>query len=205
MSLPFGLGSVKWEGISCPHSAGAISIPITLTLSANIPASLAHTTMSATAVSSNGDNLVCLDTSTGPAKQSLALASGSCSGSGIPDVSAQRCYFGSHKILGVGESIQVTLDDFDTSSNKGVFHLSGSGVTGFTCSTHQFTKSGQSISADLSDCLPSKVVVESIEYCSDQDAIQVAVNDENIPWGMGKLTVSLGHVACSTQESAIQV
>jgi len=134
-----------------------------------------------------------------------AVASSSCSGSGIPDVSASRCYSGSKKILGVGESVQVTLDSFDTSSNKGVFHLSGSGVTGFTCSSRQFTKDGQSISADLSDCLPKKVVVESIDYCSDQDAIQVSVNDENIPWGLGKLTVSLGHVACSTEESAIQV
>merc|ERR1711939_175249 len=122
-------------------------------------------------------------------------------GSANPDTSAQRCYFGSKTVFGEGESVSITLTDFDEGSSTGHFHLSGSGVSGFSCSSHEFKKSGQSISTDLSDCLPNNVVIESLTYCSDQDQLEVKVNDKNIPFGLGKLTVYASHVACSAEEA----
>jgi len=124
----------------------------------------------------------------------MATVSAACTGSGVPDVSAQRCYLGSKTIFGVGETVEITLEDF--ADPTGHFHLSGSGVSGFTCGSHLLTKSGQTISTDLSDCLPNNVVVESIKYCSDQDTLEVKVNDKNIPWGAGRLTVEAKNVAC---------
>lgn len=126
------------------------------------------------------------------------VAAASCSGSGSPD-SFPRCYSGSKSIFGQGETVAVTITDFDEATSTGHFRLSGSGVSGFTCSSHEFTKNGQTISADLSDCLPNNVVIESLTYCSDQDTLQVSVNDKNIPWGLGKVSVGLGSVACSTE------
>merc|ERR1712054_496061 len=55
--------------------------------------------------------------------------------------------------------------------------LTGSGIETLTCGAHEFTKSGQSITTDLSDCLPSKVVLKSVEYCSDEDEFYVTVKD----------------------------
>lgn len=124
----------------------------------------------------------------------MQATSSSCSGSGSPDVSQPRCYLGS-KIFGVGETVAVTIDDFNVQT--GHLHLSGSGATGFTCSSHEFKKSGQDVSTDLSDCLPNGVVVEGVKYCSDQDTIEVMVNDKNIPFNLGKLTVEAKHVDCN--------
>lgn len=91
------------------------------------------------------------------------------------------------KILGFGETVEVTMEDFTVDS--GHFHLSGSGASGFTCASHKFNKDGQTIKTDLSDCLPNNVIVEGIQYCSDQDTLEVKVNDKNIPFGLGRLTV----------------
>merc|ERR1712050_304453 len=133
-----------------------------------------------------------------------AVALSGCSGSGVPDVSDPRCYKGTQSVLGLGETLEITLEDFDTSSNSGHMHLQGSGATGFSCSRHSFSKSGQAITTDLSDCLPHKVEVTGVEYCSDSDEIQVSVNDKNIPWGMVKLTVTAENVACSALASSQQ-
>merc|ERR1711862_484674 len=110
---------------------------------------------------------------------------------------------GSKTIFGEGESIALTMTDFDASASTGHFFLSGDGVTGFTCSSHEFSKSGQDIDVDLSDCLPHNVVLTSAKYCSDQDTVQVSVNDKNIPFGLGKVTVPLHNVACGS--AAVQV
>merc|ERR1712241_1044772 len=98
------------------------------------------------------------------ALQSDAVALSGCSGSGVPDVSAPRCYKGAKSVLGLGETIEITLEDFDTSSNSGHMHLQGNGATGFSCSRHSFSKSGQAITTDLSNCLPHKVEVTGVEY-----------------------------------------
>jgi len=129
----------------------------------------------------------------------------SCSGTSVPET-VPHCFSGSKTVFGEGESVSVTISDFDASASTGHFHLSGSGVSGFTCDSHEFTKDGQSISTDLSDCLPHNVEITSLTYCSDQDTLEVAVNDKNIPWGLGKLTVALGTVACSVEaDAAVQV
>merc|ERR1712130_407024 len=78
----------------------------------------------------------------------------SCSGSSDP-AGAGVCYQG---IAGVGplkETVKVNLERY--ASGTGTMSLSASGITGFTCADHKFTKSGQLIKADLSDCLPAGV------------------------------------------------
>jgi len=59
--------------------------------------------------------------------------------------------------------------------------LSGSGIESFTCKDHSFTKSGQEISVDVSDCVPHAITVSDVKYCSDSDQIKVTVKDKTVP------------------------
>lgn len=93
----------------------------------------------------------------------------------------------------------MTLRDF--AAGAGHFDVSGSGIEGFTCSNHAMTKAGQSITSDLSDCVPSLADVSSIKYCSDSDTVAVTVKVKAIPI---PISATLNKVDCgSTQESAM--
>merc|ERR1719453_2669748 len=49
-NLPLGVGSISWDGLTCPQAAGDMSIGFKVQLSATIPASLAKATIAMTAV-----------------------------------------------------------------------------------------------------------------------------------------------------------
>jgi len=70
IKLPLGLGEIDMKGFSCPISAGNVELDLDLTLSANIPASMAKTDISLTAAASNGDKALCVDIKTSPASAS---------------------------------------------------------------------------------------------------------------------------------------
>merc|ERR1712139_44986 len=59
--------------------------------------------------------------------------------------------------------------------------LEGSGIESITCKGKAFTKSGQEISPDISDCLPKVIAVQKVEYCSDSDTVSVTVKDSKVP------------------------
>lgn len=99
-----------------------------------------------------------------------------CSGAKDPVVTAPTCYQGDKKIPIVGqENIMVKLESF--ASGKGVMDLTGSGLLGINCQKKTFSKSGQDITVDLSDCIEKEVTIGEIQYCSDQDSIAVSVKD----------------------------
>merc|ERR1712066_1062221 len=45
ISFPLGLGSVQWDGLSCPVAAGTVDVGVDIQLSSAIPASLAKATV----------------------------------------------------------------------------------------------------------------------------------------------------------------
>lgn len=100
-----------------------------------------------------------------------------CSGSGDPVAGA--CYEGEAGALGLKETVKVDLDKY--AAGAGTMKLSGSGASSFTCADHAFTKSGQDIKGDFSDCLPSGVTLETVKYCSDDDTLTVTVKDKTVP------------------------
>jgi len=131
----------------------------------------------------------------------VVSASAGCSGSGDPVVSEPVCYTGSAGALGLTEKVDVTLRDF----NAGAGHIDvlGGGIEGFTCSNHAMTKAGQSITTDLSDCVPSAIAVSEIKYCSDSDTVAVKVKVKALPFS---ISATLNKVECgSTQESAMDI
>jgi hypothetical protein len=67
--------------------------------------------------------------------------------------------------------VSVKVTSF--AAEKGTFDVTGSGIEKINCVNKAFTKSGQTLTADLSDCVQS-IKISSLEYCSDQD--QVLVN-----------------------------
>lgn len=65
--LPFGLGQIKWDGMSCPVSQGPMSVSLQVSLSGSIPSWLAHGTITFEATSTSGDEVACLKITTAPA------------------------------------------------------------------------------------------------------------------------------------------
>merc|ERR1712066_738254 len=84
----------------------------------------------------------------------------SCTGSADP--AGPACYQGKGGALGLTETVKVDVKSF--ASGKGAMTLSGSGIQNFNCASHSFSKSGQDVSVDLSDCLPSGVTVPDVKY-----------------------------------------
>lgn len=117
-----------------------------------------------------------------------------CSGSDDP-AAVGVCYKGAAGIGALKETVTVDLKTF--ASAKGTLALSGSGITGFKCADHAFTKSGQDITADLSDCLPAGITLDSVKYCSSTDQIHVVVKDKAVPIPFG---ATLSKVACGADE-----
>merc|ERR1712217_847756 len=97
----------------------------------------------------------------------------SCTGSADPG--AGVCY----QAKELGETVKVDLKSY--AGGKGTLSIAGSGLISFTCADHQFTKTGQDIVADLSDCLPDGITLESVKYCSDSDSVAVTVKDKKVP------------------------
>jgi len=64
ITIPMGVGTISWPGLKCPVAAGAVSIPVEVTLSRKIPKQLMSATATATAKETNGDDLLCMQMST---------------------------------------------------------------------------------------------------------------------------------------------
>lgn len=120
-----------------------------------------------------------------------------CSGSDDPVVSEPRCYHGKAGALGLTESVDVKIDDF-ASNSAGHIEVVGEGIEGFTCSDKPFSKDGQDITTDLSDCQPSGISIPSIKYCSDQDSVQVTVRADAVPI---PVKATLSRVDCASEQA----
>merc|ERR1711881_121597 len=151
--------------------------------------------------STSGHNLICMQLTTAPQQDETEAAIASspgtagdalatCSGSGDP--AAAACYEGSAGALGVKETVKVNVKKY--SSGAGTMDLTGTGVKGFTCADHSFTKTGQEVTLDLRDCLPSGVTVPDVKYCSDSDEIKVTVKDKLVPL---PIVATLKKVSCA--------
>merc|ERR1712195_353215 len=95
--------------------------------------------------------------------------------------------------LGLTENVDVKLSDF--SGGAGHIDVAGDGIEAFTCSNHGFTKSGQAITTDLSDCQPDGIAISKVLYCSDQDTVKVTVKDTTVPI---PVTATLKKVDCAS-------
>lgn len=124
--------------------------------------------------------------------QGCESATSSCTGSADPP--GAECYEGKAGALGVTETVKVSVKSY--SAGKGTLDLAGTGIQSITCTGKSFTKSGQDLSVDLSDCLPSKVTISSVKYCSDSDAIRVTVKDSSVPI---PISATLSKIPCSSQ------
>ena len=113
-----------------------------------------------------------------------------CTGSGDPPSPAPFGYTGSK----LGEIVNLKVNTF--ASEVGSFDLRGRGLESISCLGKSFTKSGQSLVADLSDCV-SLVTISKLEYCSDQDQIVATIKD-----GFISTDAVLTKVACDSMDDA---
>merc|ERR1719198_2094459 len=71
-SLPLGTGSLTFEGMKFPISAGTVPVNVDLALSAALPGALAKTKTITKATAKNGDRLFCMEIDSAPAEAILA-------------------------------------------------------------------------------------------------------------------------------------
>lgn len=121
----------------------------------------------------------------------------SCSGTDDPVLTGPICYHGKGGALGLTETVDVKIDDF-ASNGAGHIEVVGAGIEGFTCSNKEFTKSGQDITTDLSDCQPDGISIPAIKYCSDQDTIKVTVKADAVPL---PVTATMQKVDCASRQA----
>jgi len=74
-TLPLGTGSVTVPALPFPLAKGTLTLPVVVTTSSVIPASLANVDIHLTAADQNGESAICLDVHTAA---SLASGSGAC-------------------------------------------------------------------------------------------------------------------------------
>merc|ERR1712139_34445 len=72
-SLPLGTGSLTFEGMKFPISAGTVPVSVTLDLSAALPGPLTKTKTIAKATAKNGDELFCMEIDSAPATKSTIV------------------------------------------------------------------------------------------------------------------------------------
>jgi prophage tail gpP-like protein len=111
-----------------------------------------------------------------------------CTGSEDPPSAVPFCYTGSK----LGETVNLKVNSFD--SEAGSFDLTGSGLESISCLGKSFSKSGQDLVADLSDCV-SLASISKLEYCSDQDQIVATIKD-----GFISTNAVLTKVACDSMD-----
>eukprot|EP00438_Fugacium_kawagutii_P026950 Skav204988 [mRNA] locus=scaffold1180:657270:667038:- [translate_table: standard] len=90
---------------------------------------------------------------------------------GAADPRAKVCYEGSAQEFQEKETVHVKIDSFK--NGQGIMDLHGSGAKTIACLGKAFTKSGQNITTDLSDCSPALLKLSDVKYCSDQDVVSV--------------------------------
>ena len=88
--------------------------------------------------------------------------------------------------------MNLKVNSFD--SEAGSFDLTGSGLESISCLGKSFSKSGQDLVADLSDCV-SLASISKLEYCSDQDQIVATIKD-----GFISTNAVLTKVACDSMD-----
>jgi len=115
-----------------------------------------------------------------------------CTGDADPAIGT--CYEGKAGAYGLTEDVTVNVKSF--SGGKGTIDMSGNGIKGFTCEDHSFSKSGQEIAVDVSDCAPAGITVSDVKYCSDTESIKVTVKDKAMPF-LPSLSAMLNRVDCS--------
>mmetsp|Transcript_3172 Transcript_3172/g.7130 ORF Transcript_3172/g.7130 Transcript_3172/m.7130 type:complete len:144 (+) Transcript_3172:91-522(+) len=91
-----------------------------------------------------------------------------CTGSADPTGTVPYCFCGGQ----LGETVSLKVTSF--ASEKGTVDVSGSGLETIACSGKAFTKNGQTLTGDWTDCVKPPITISSILFCSDQN--QVLVN-----------------------------
>jgi hypothetical protein len=122
-------------------------------------------------------------------------ADDSCTGAGNPTVPV--CYSGSDTIIGMKEEVEITVKTFDATKNTGTLDITATGVSPESCKDKAFTKSGQTITMDVADCM-SGATVEA-KYCSDQDSVVATIKVGKLP--LPAVTVTMAKTPCPTVEA----
>lgn len=86
----------------------------------------------------------------------------------------------------------MKVDSFK--NGQGTMDLRGSGAKSISCIGKAFTKNGQEISTDLSDCSPALLKLSDVKYCSDQDVVRVTASVAGF-----HEYLSLSKVACEAE------
>merc|ERR1712166_689477 len=126
-----------------------------------------------------------------------------CEGAGTLPGAGPLCYNVKVGMFGVTEAIDMKITRSTQSAGSagetGKMDLTGSGVSSFRCVGVDITKNGQTCNPDvdqLKNCLPHGVTLESADYCSNTDQVQVKIKDSNFP--SPAITATASRVKCDS-------
>jgi len=194
--LPLGAGSIVVKKVSYPIAAGKVAIPVDVTTSSLIPASLAKVDVEIRAQEQNGEDVICLDVHT--AKQSQEEAQLTSEG-GTLAVTWEDC----------GAQHATVTDLQPTTISTGTTEtLTGTGTVDETVSSAHFTATVKAAGVKLTSCegdataditckLPlgaGSIVVKKVSYpiAAGKVAIPVDVTTSSlIPASLAKVDVEI--------------
>merc|ERR1712166_1161367 len=130
-------------------------------------------------------------------------SSAKCEGAGKLPGGGPLCYQVKVGMFGVTEAIDMRIagstESAGSAEETGKMDLTGSGISSFKCSGVDITKNGQTCNPDadqLKHCLPRGITLESADYCSNTDQVQIKIKDSNIP--SPAITATASRVKCDS-------
>merc|ERR1712166_1687627 len=130
-------------------------------------------------------------------------SSAKCEGAGKLPSGGPLCYQVKVGMFGVTEAIDMRIagstESAGSAEETGKMDLTGSGISSFKCSGVDITKNGQTCNPDadqLKHCLPRGITLESADYCSNTDQVQITIKDSNIP--SPAITATASRVKCDS-------
>jgi hypothetical protein len=115
-----------------------------------------------------------------------------CTGSADPPSDAfPVCYKGSASVLGLSETVTITLKQL--SGEKGIIDIVGEGVVHLDCTDRPISKSGQDVTVDVGKCIKN-TTFDTLKYCSDSDTILLQVTQKYVPI---PVSATLARIDCS--------
>merc|ERR1712166_1510490 len=130
-------------------------------------------------------------------------SSAKCEGAGKLPGGGPLCYQVKVGMFGVTETIDMKIagstESAGSAEETGKMDLTGSGISPFKCSGVDITKNGQTCNPDadqLKHCLPRGITLESADYCSNTDQVQITIKDSNIP--SPAITATASRVKCDS-------
>jgi len=115
-------------------------------------------------------------------------------------IPAPACYYGYATALFMKEKIHAKILSYSSTTAVGYCDIDGDGVSDFTCRSKPFTKVGDDLIVDLSDCGPDGAEILALTYDPVHDRISSTVH---VTTPSLTKTAKMNRITCPSNELAL--